>query len=380
MPKKKEKQSIKVAGRRYSGSDGKDPLSTALDDTARLFNNGSLSLEARKEEAASGERSLSRELDDVFINKYIETFGDIKASPETSRAAADDQALAKTDKLRDQSFEKTEIYKGFFREYDIFNYEYHALVRPDGVMAGFSISLPERKKVYSKKERGSLDSLLPQLHQSLSDSLVDITKTSDHAVLIETVSKMTRPALIVDQNARVRTANARAARILEANDGISVDKNGALAARNAETTRDLHAILETVHSGHRDGTPDAGAICLLRRPSGNRHLQLLASPIGDNEGVEGEFLALVFLCDPERSVRVSEAVLRKLYELTPAEAAVASRLAKGESVEQICDHLTITANTCRTHLKRIYSKTSTSRQGELISLILTSIATIPEPS
>ena len=379
MPKKKEKQSIKVAGRRYSGSDGKDPLSTALDDTARLFNNGSLSLEARKEEAASGERSLSRELDDVFINKYIETFGDIKPSGEASPAAADAQGLAKADKLRDQSFEKTEIYKGFFREYNIFNYEYHALVRPDGVMAGFSISLPERKKVYSKKERGSLDSLLPHLHQSLNDSLADITKTSD-AVLNETVSKMTRPALIVDQNARVRTANSRAARILEANDGLSVDKNGSLAARNPEATRDLHAILETVHSRHRDGTPDAAAICLLRRPSGNRHLQLLASPIGDDAGIEGEFLALVFLCDPERSVRVSEAVLRKLYELTPAEAAVASRLAKGESVEQICDHLTITANTCRTHLKRIYSKTSTSRQGELISLVLTSIATIPEPS
>ncbi|MCC6452617.1 MAG: helix-turn-helix transcriptional regulator [Acidobacteria bacterium] len=377
MPKKKEKHTIKVAGRRYSESAREDALSTAFEDTLRVFNNGVSPLDPRKEEAASGERSLSRELDDVFINKYIETFGDLKPSTETAHPVNDDQPLTSAAKIKDQSFEKTEIYKGFFREYNIFNYEYHALVRPDGVMAGFSISLPERKKIYGKKERGSLDKLLKR---SISDSLADINRSSDHDVLADTINKMTRPALIVDQNVKVRTANSRAAKILEANDGLSVDKSGSLIARNPEATKDLHATLHSVHSQRRDGDPDAGAICLLRRPSGDRQLQLLASPIGETTGNDDDCLTIIFLCDPERSVRVSEAVLRKLYDLTPAEAAVASRLAKGESVEQICDHLTITANTCRTHLKRIYSKTSTSRQGELISLILTSIATIPDPS
>ena len=51
-------------------------------------------------------------------------------------------------------------------------------------------------------------------------------------------------------------------------------------------------------------------------------------------------------------------------------ARVADRLLDGLEVREIADRLGITFETCRFHLKRIFSKTSTRRQAELIRLML----------
>lgn len=79
---------------------------------------------------------------------------------------------------------------------------------------------------------------------------------------------------------------------------------------------------------------------------------------------------LALLIDPRQPFPVNTEALQALFDLTPAEARFAERLTAGLSVADICTELQITDNTARTHLKRIFSKTSTTRQSELISLIL----------
>ena len=53
-----------------------------------------------------------------------------------------------------------------------------------------------------------------------------------------------------------------------------------------------------------------------------------------------------------------------LYGLTPTEATVCGLLAEGRSVAEIQDQLGITANTARTHVKRILAKTGAARQSD----------------
>lgn len=48
---------------------------------------------------------------------------------------------------------------------------------------------------------------------------------------------------------------------------------------------------------------------------------------------------------------------------------LAARLFEGKSLEQVAGELAITYETARTHLRRIFSKTGTSRQAELVLLI-----------
>lgn len=61
--------------------------------------------------------------------------------------------------------------------------------------------------------------------------------------------------------------------------------------------------------------------------------------------------------------------LSSLFDLTPAEARIARAVAAGQSPKNLRQDLNITQETVKTHLKRIYAKTATHRQSELILLI-----------
>lgn len=80
-------------------------------------------------------------------------------------------------------------------------------------------------------------------------------------------------------------------------------------------------------------------------------------------------LAVIFL-DLDQRILVDEELLQNAYSLTASEARVCSLLANGENVEDVSEKLNISSNTARTHIKRIFGKTGSSRQAELVRLLM----------
>lgn len=66
-----------------------------------------------------------------------------------------------------------------------------------------------------------------------------------------------------------------------------------------------------------------------------------------------------------------EAELQRGRGLTPCEARVAIRFAQGGSIPSVAHDLRVAVETIRTHLKRVYQKLGTTRQAELVHLLLT---------
>jgi len=64
------------------------------------------------------------------------------------------------------------------------------------------------------------------------------------------------------------------------------------------------------------------------------------------------------------------AVLAKTFRLTPAEAKLASVIARGASPEIAAGELKISRETARNQLKSVFAKTDTHRQSELVALLL----------
>ena len=62
-------------------------------------------------------------------------------------------------------------------------------------------------------------------------------------------------------------------------------------------------------------------------------------------------------------------VLQGLFDLTPAEARVARRIAERQTIESIAATLGISRETVRTQLKAVLAKTGTRRQGDLAALL-----------
>lgn len=62
-------------------------------------------------------------------------------------------------------------------------------------------------------------------------------------------------------------------------------------------------------------------------------------------------------------------VLSGLFDLTPGEARVARELASGAGIETVATTLKLSVETVRSYLKRIFLKTGTRRQPELVGLL-----------
>jgi DNA-binding CsgD family transcriptional regulator len=61
--------------------------------------------------------------------------------------------------------------------------------------------------------------------------------------------------------------------------------------------------------------------------------------------------------------------LVQVFDLSPAEARLAQKLARGKSLEEASQSLEIKLNTARSQLSAIFQKTGTRRQARLVALL-----------
>lgn len=87
-------------------------------------------------------------------------------------------------------------------------------------------------------------------------------------------------------------------------------------------------------------------------------------------------VAAVFVGDPEERVEPDAETIRRLHGLTRAETGLVLALLAGSSLGEAAESLSISANTARTHLKRVFAKMGVKRQSELIRTLVTGPAQI----
>lgn len=72
----------------------------------------------------------------------------------------------------------------------------------------------------------------------------------------------------------------------------------------------------------------------------------------------------------ESPAALPEPMLQALFGLTMAEARLAREVMQGDGLQACARRLGVAANTARTHLNRVFEKTGTKRQAELVRLLL----------
>ncbi|MBN9265605.1 MAG: helix-turn-helix transcriptional regulator, partial [Hyphomicrobium sp.] len=80
---------------------------------------------------------------------------------------------------------------------------------------------------------------------------------------------------------------------------------------------------------------------------------------------------MLFIVDPANRAGIPAALIMEAYGLTRAEARVALAAVSGLSIPEAAIQLRISANTIKTHLRRVFAKTGTGRQTELVRLMAT---------
>ena len=282
------------------------------------------------------------------------------------------ECFSRVEHCSDEDFEKTEIYQQYFQKYDVYQYEYHALYKADGITGGALFSRPKTPMMFNDIERNALDLIMPHLQRAFTLNQILTRVRRENLQMSETLSKIHQSILVLDRYGKVVFSNPAADRIIEKKDGISIDSCGTLMAVAARDNCELTSALEFTFDKKPDNGSNGSRLVRVSRPSGQRPLQMQISPFTNQTSVSypSEAYALVFIYDPSQRAETAEQVLSDVYGLTKAESRIASLLAHGHSVGEACEMLDVSPNTARSHLKRIFSKTETNRQSELIQLIV----------
>lgn len=241
-----------------------------------------------------------------------------------------------------------------------------ASVSPQRLASGMSLLRSARSGEFSPDEQAALRMLAPHLARAFA--LRGRLAALDGA--LGALDCLPLGVLALDARGRLVEANRAGQRVLECADGLSVERGTVRAGAAFQ-----RAVAEVAASTTRQP-----AALRVTRPSDRPPWSVLVAPASARPGLAAaRAVVLVFVSDPAAVPLPRAALLEKLYGFTPAEADLAAELMRGASLHEAADRLAITANTARTHLKRIFAKTQVRRQSELIRVLSTGPANLVTP-
>jgi DNA-binding CsgD family transcriptional regulator/PAS domain-containing protein len=226
------------------------------------------------------------------------------------------------------------------------------------------------REVISAEEARFFQVLSPHLRRAAL-----IGDTLEQALIIaethrRTLDGLATPVFLCDGGAVVSFANTAARDLVRKDDRIGLVLSR-LTVRPIRAAPLAGAVLGAATAKGQD-LGGRGVGLALSEP-GEPPLVAYVLPLG---ATPGRFLGdaatvAVFISQSGDHMPAPSALLATLFDLTPTESRVMIEIARGqgEGVSETADALGVSQNTIKTHLNRIYAKTQTSKQSELVALM-----------
>lgn len=226
---------------------------------------------------------------------------------------------------------------------------------------------------FTRQETDFLDLLLPHVEQSLvlSNMMDQLTLMSDLAQ--EHLAQAGAGFIVLNEQGRATYMN-HIARAMLASNPVIHEHEGLIRIDDAHAQQRFSTMVrECIAVSKRPNVMTGGAVS-VPRPDGPA-LGIMVLPYHTYTSYlrtmsDDRRRATVTLFDPARPRLDPPGILRQLYRLSVSEVQVCWRLANGETLEEIATSLNVGKETVRSQLKRIFAKTGTSRQSELVRLVL----------
>jgi DNA-binding CsgD family transcriptional regulator len=266
------------------------------------------------------------------------------------------------DAFTPEELEREAFYADFLRPHGLGWCATTWIRSPSGETIVFSVEKAHRKGAVDRRAVALLDAMRPHLARAaLLSARVGLERAHANVDALETIGlpaaaltahgravatdarlKRCAPGITVGAGDRVRFANNSA-------QSLFVDALAALeAASDARTGRSI-----PVAASH-DNPPLVAHLLPLR---------------GVGRDIFAQAVALLFVTPVTHQKAPQAELIEALFDLTPAEARIASQMVEGKSVAAIARAQGVTQNAVRMHLKSVFSKTGVTRQAELVSLL-----------
>jgi len=304
---------------------------------------------------------LNEECNQAFQERHLTNPWAIHMEKQPVRRLVMSDEIMELDKLR-----RTPFYDEVLRPQEVGHNAMIALARKKDFAAAFNLCRTVRQGPLKAEEQRLVEWLIPHMGRSAALGFRIDGYRSIRDAAFNVLDRLSDGVAILDRNARLLFANA-SARGLEAEGLLRLRPSIALAS-STHSFR-LGAMIKSAMSGapggimsfprNFDGQLLTVTVCSIRSKDFGR-----LSDAGFKDAA-----VLLFIVDPanRRSIPLEQIV--DAFRLTQAEARVALAVSSGNTVSETAQLLNLSPNTVKTHLRRVYAKTSTDGQVELAGLI-----------
>lgn len=273
--------------------------------------------------------------------------------------------------MEDEAFRRSEFYNDYFAPAGL-RHSFAAVLDNDGQTV--SVLVCHRGRGHAQAGGVELDflrRLLPHLQRARALSIRLETLESRERILYDVLDRLPVGIVFVDETGAFLRANTMGERILVQGDGLGSNR-GRVVAERSHDTQVLHAAIASAARPDRLAANRVPLGLRLPRPSGRRDLDVMVSPISavSKAWADGRAAAFLVVSDGSSDLEAVSRRMQELYGLSATEAALSAAISSGTTVKEWAQERGVSVETVRWQLKQVFQKTATSRQTELVRLVL----------
>jgi DNA-binding CsgD family transcriptional regulator/PAS domain-containing protein len=309
-------------------------------------------------------------VDPHFQQLYFDQYAKLDPSTSAHVLAEIEQTICTADIMAVDEFADTRFYQEWARPQKLVDFGAAVLDRSTTGAALFGVFRQERHGLIDDEARRRMQQIVPHIRRAMAIGRVIELKTAEAAALADTLDGVSAGTFLVDANGRIVHANASGRALLDER-SVLRSGNGKLAAIAAEADRELNQTLALAAGGDAAVGTKGVAVPLTARDG--EHYVAHALPLTSGErrraGAGYAAAAALFVRRATLDVSSPHETIARLYKLTPTELRVLLAVVEVGGVPEVAETLGIGEATVKTHLHRLFAKTETTRQAELVKLV-----------
>jgi len=229
------------------------------------------------------------------------------------------------------------------------------LVRRTTSIAMLSLARLERDGPYHGSQVARMKLFMPHIQRATMLGRLFEHSAAERAGMATLVDRIRVAAFLVEPSGRIAFANRL---------GEALLTDGAILRASQRMLAALEPSVQKLLSAALSGDSTAPQMTLVETRDGKRVLSIL--PPSDESGGYG----VVMVASPEAELPLPGPMLAQAYGLTMAEIRVLTALLKRHALGRIAADLGVTQRTVKAHLQKLFDKTGTRRQSDLIAEVL----------
>jgi DNA-binding CsgD family transcriptional regulator len=309
-------------------------------------------------------------IDPHYRQLYFDTYVKLDPSTTSHVLAEIGEPLATADFMSYDEFLQTRFYKEWGRPQQLVDFVSAVLEKSATGAALFGVFRHERNGPADEEMRRRMRLIIPHIRRAALIGRVIDLKTAEADSLADSVDGISAGMFMVDASARIVHANASGHAML-AQGSLLRAVGGKLAPHDASAEQGLTEVCAMAGGG--DAAVGVKGIAIpLKGRDGVRHVAHvlpLTSGARRRAGSTYAAAAAVFVRKAALDSPPPHETIAKLYKLTPTELRVLLAIVQVGGVPEVAEALGVAESTVKTHLMRLYLKTGSNRQADLVKLV-----------